>query len=123
MTIFGVLAHSNAAQAALRNQKVQSLASSFPRDRKSWWIDPRGRAALFGAAVIGRLAIAVDSFQTINPGLFKNIAQVDGDFAIASWDTSHGRLTLARDHFGQKQLYLSRRECLSLYFSDLGPLI
>ena len=126
MTLFGVVAHSQAAQAALRNQQVQSLASTFPRDRKAWWIDPQGRAALFGATVIGRRAIAVDSFRTINPRLFRNIdalAHTDGDFALASWDTAHGRLTLARDHFGQKQLYLSRREDVSLFCSDLAPLL
>jgi asparagine synthase (glutamine-hydrolysing) len=128
MTLFGVLAHSHRTAAALRKHKVHQLISSFPRDRQSWWIDPQGRAALYGAKIartdFGALAVAVDSLRWRD--LSRNInalAHVEGDFALACWDSFHGRLILARDHFGQKQLYLSRREDLSVFCSDLDPLL
>ena len=131
MKIFGVLAHTEKAQAAICQQKIHLLASSFPRDLSKWWVDPHGRLAIFDATVIaspdGPLTVALDSSRAINlrtlvrQKLINNPAQLDGDFALASWDGSC--LTLARDHFGQRQLYLARRDDVSLFCSDLEPLL
>ena len=131
MKIFGVLAHTEKAQAAICQQKIHLLASSFPRDLSKWWVDRHGRLAIFDAKVIaspdGPLTVALDSSRAINlrtlvrQKLINNPAQLDGDFALASWDGSC--LTLARDHFGQRQLYLARRDEVSLFCSDLEPLL
>jgi asparagine synthase (glutamine-hydrolysing) len=68
MTIFGVLAHSEKVLAALRGRKLQQLTRGFPRDEKAWWIDPQGRIALFGAAVVrsesGLVVYSLDSSRT-----------------------------------------------------------
>lgn len=51
------------------------------------------------------------------------LAYLKGEFALACWDSLRGRLILARDHFGQRQLYIHHREGFSLFCSELGPLL
>ena len=143
MTIFGVLAHSHRTAAALRKHKAHEFISSFPRDRKAWWIDPQGRVALYDAKIVktqsGAIAVLVDSDSLSNqkgttalvsalrcPDFMSGLnalAQINGDFALACWNSSRARLTLARDHLGQRQLYVSHREDLSLFCSALDPLL
>jgi|GEM_PF-1331500 len=50
-------------------------------------------------------------------------AQINGDFALACWDSYRARLFLARDHLGQRQLYLRHGAELSLFCSMLGPML
>lgn len=163
MAIFGVLAHSEKALAALRRRKVQTLARSFPSDSKAWWIDPQGRIALFGAVVVrdesGMVVFSVDSGNSSNAESFTQpapvispstseaggqrflaselgsvikqiyskgagaFAHLKGDFALACWDNSQARLFLARDHFGQRQLYICRGADFSLFCSEMGPML
>lgn len=163
MTIFGMLAHSEKAQAALRGRRVRALTRSFPRDEKAWWIDPQGRLALFGGAVFrGRSGLAVCSVDSAVIPIGKSFARpvpaspapaseagvrpllatasesvveqicsqgisafahLAEDFALACWDNSRARLFLARDQFGQRQLYIRRGGDLSLFCSEMGPML
>ena len=52
-----------------------------------------------------------------------SLTEINGEFALACWDTFRGRLILARDHFGQRQLYVHHREGFSLFCSELGPML
>lgn len=50
-------------------------------------------------------------------------AKLDGMFAIAVWDARAGRLTLARDKFGEKPLYYTLNHGRLTFASDLKALI
>ncbi len=55
-------------------------------------------------------------------GVEKTLAQLDGMFAIALWDRASGKLTLARDRFGEKPLYWGWCSGTFLFGSELRAL-
>jgi asparagine synthase (glutamine-hydrolysing) len=48
--------------------------------------------------------------------------RVDGMYAFAHWDRRSGRLILARDDFGEKPLYVYRRDGIVAFASELAAL-
>ena len=56
-------------------------------------------------------------------GLCTALEAVEGMFAIAAVDRQSGDLWLARDRFGEKPLYIDRREGGFAFCSELAPLI
>ena len=56
-------------------------------------------------------------------GVVKALESAEGMFAFAALDTRSGDLWLARDRFGEKPLYLDRRENRFAFCSELSPLL
>jgi asparagine synthase (glutamine-hydrolysing) len=74
----------------------------------------------------GRLFASQCDSEVLLAGLDRDGAEflerVDGMYAFAHWDRRSGRLILARDDFGEKPLYLYRRDGLVAFASELTAL-
>jgi asparagine synthase (glutamine-hydrolysing) len=51
------------------------------------------------------------------------ISQLRGQFALACWDGRRRRLSLARDHLGQRAIYILTTPDLYVFCSELSPLL
>jgi asparagine synthase (glutamine-hydrolysing) len=56
-------------------------------------------------------------------GLPETLRRAEGMFAVCCVDTSSGDLWLARDRFGEKPLFIDRREGGFVFCSELNPLL
>jgi asparagine synthase (glutamine-hydrolysing) len=51
------------------------------------------------------------------------IAALRGQFALAFWDGRRRRLLLSRDHLGQRAMFIRRDQGLTIFCSELAPLL
>ncbi|HEY3821380.1 MAG TPA: asparagine synthase (glutamine-hydrolyzing) [Polyangiaceae bacterium] len=59
----------------------------------------------------------------VRQGVLGALARLEGMFAFAAVDTAAGDLWLARDRFGEKPLYIDRRDGRFSFCSELWPLL
>ena len=95
---------------------VVADASLYYRDELTTRLDPRYRSDDLPSPQ-DLLAAAYRTFH----GDF--VRRVDGDYAVAVWDSQHRRLTLARDPFGLRSLYYRVLPDLLVVASTPHPLI
>ena len=79
-----------------------------------------------------RLSLAADDLAAMPDSalLFRAFAtwgeacvdEIVGDFAFAVWDAAAGRLTLVRDHMGQRNLFYHRGDRFFAFASEIGAL-
>lgn len=142
--MFGVVAKTARARDRLRSPRRHSvLPETFPRRR--WWFDPDGAVALHAPDVVdapGRAphaALSVSGSLLAGPGITREadasllrslrrahgaaLCQLRGPFVLACWDGALGRLVLARDHLGQRGLFLRRGDDYDVFSDDLEPLL
>jgi asparagine synthase (glutamine-hydrolysing) len=116
--LFGLVARHDFARERLQRDPDRFLPRHLV-DRRRWWIDRYGRAAMIGAPIAraGELTVfAAGSAQTLAQladlaprfvgGKWGALAEVSGSFALAVWDGQLGTLTLARDRIGQRSLHV-----------------
>lgn len=142
--MFGVFAHGGAScllTAESLHQWVRPWQSE--PNESDWYVDQASGVALFrpeytdaaGAlsirGVVHRLPSFAPSHSGERPDLLARLIARDtqalhemrGGFAIALWDARRTRLLLARDHLGQRSIFvLTGRECI-LFCSELAPLL
>jgi asparagine synthase (glutamine-hydrolysing) len=151
MPIFGLVRKIDDPRRPLSRSWSRVLPPTFPRDKSRWWADRRGTVALFNAtehrtqsgrmfafAVTGNRFSAPPSaggagthdeenrislLLALSSQGIELLAQRYASFACAYWDCTLETLTLARDPFGQQQLYVYETDEVFLFCSELGPLL
>jgi asparagine synthase (glutamine-hydrolysing) len=78
-----------------------------------------GRDGIVDDAALERRALGAELARRDSAA----IAAWRGEFALAWWDGARARLTLARDHFGQRNLFVRADDDFYLFSSELEPLL
>lgn len=63
---------------------------------------------------------ALRDFQRYGSGALEKLT---GEFAVAFWDGNRQQLILARDHFGQRDLFVREDKDFYIFCSELAPLL
>jgi asparagine synthase (glutamine-hydrolysing) len=151
--IFGIIARTQHARERLSPQSLHPWARNWLRDPdpQAWWIDPAEGIAIFqpdhrrttgngtsclcirGSLMVDKMQGLLDrqpgehSLDTVLNTLLHYgsaaLRQMRGQFALSYWDSERRVLTLARDHLGQRCLFIRTEPHHLIFCSELAPLL
>ncbi|TXH77365.1 MAG: hypothetical protein E6Q88_01520, partial [Lysobacteraceae bacterium] len=138
MSLYGILARTEAARAELREGRWR-LPPGFVQDPARWWCDVSVGLLLCDASTRhqeGECSVSVLIGDAL-PAAGMELGAADrvdlraadavhglrGAFACANWEPSRRRLTLQRDHFGQREIFVRDDGDRLLFCSELPPLL
>ncbi|HEU4407507.1 MAG TPA: asparagine synthase-related protein [Polyangiaceae bacterium] len=134
------------AVAARNERGRRRLAGGAPRefvraaraDAAAWWVDAGADVALLLSSPAGRPPGAATSLSVrgaprvpgggslaaaLRAGEAAALAGLRGPFALAHWCARRRRLVVARDHLGQRGLFVARRGDFFVFSSSLEGLL
>lgn len=139
--IFGLWTRTAAARARLTAEALQPWVRRWmpePRD-DAWWIDADAGVAIFRPERVGHDSVLAIRGSLIGPlrssdpltsymqelveGDTAAIQRFRGQFSLALWDGRRRRLLLARDHLGQRAMFLRTYADRIVFCSELEPLL
>jgi asparagine synthase (glutamine-hydrolysing) len=146
--LYGLMCKTRFGQQRMQGQPGEILPGTFPQEPASWWWNSDDGIAMYAPQLIasedasvtsafncvgrpceltnlqetcaGRGDLLVRSFLRKGPIA---LSDMNGEFAIAFWHAERKELLLARDHFGQRTLFLREDEDFIYYCSELEPLL
>jgi asparagine synthase (glutamine-hydrolysing) len=147
--LFGVVARTERGRDLLSPEGLQPWVQLWlaAPDREAWFVDREAGLALLQPQLVldgarrdarrdaRRAALAIRGSVLRGAGttaailedlLDRDTAAIEalrGQFALAVWDGRRRRLLLARDHLGQRGLFLRTEPDLLLFCSELAPLL
>lgn len=139
--LYGIFAKNAQGRARLAHTLPSCLPSTFPAFSSQWFVAPQVGLALFGAqsntAATPNTPSALSMLGThygdkpatgLNLADFcqygsSQLARINGEFVALFWDGARGQLLLARDHLGQRDLFIREDADCYVVCSELAPLL
>lgn len=136
--LYAIVARTQAGKARIAAGLAGLLPTSFPAVDFAWRCLPDAGLAMHAPQVVERQADGVLSLLCLRGTLYGETADtlqslmargdraldtMRGEFAFAFWDGARQQLLLARDHMGQRSLFVREDRDFYLICSELAPLL